>query len=261
MSISAVEVSLAASDNPASIEWVKIPSGEFLYGRECETAFIRKPFLIGKYPVTQVQYQIFIDANPDYPVPYNKEFPFYCWDQKTRQHPSDKANHPVVLVNWENALAFCRWAKCRLPNDAEWEKAARGTDGSIFPWSESWLNLNKWCAACNVQNKKDAYYCENCGAILATPANDPNWVAGKFCNSREATISGTTPVDDFPLGVSPYGVWDMSGNVWEMMSSRFARGGSWLNKVCDATTTFAPLEVGGFTGYIDLGFRCARDIP
>jgi hypothetical protein len=84
-----------------------------------------------------------------------------------------KPSHPVVLVTWDDAQAFCKWAKCRLPTEDEWEKAARGTDGCIYPWGD-------------------------------------DWVDGKYCNTADAGIGGTTPVDMYPAGVSPYGVWNMS---------------------------------------------------
>jgi formylglycine-generating enzyme required for sulfatase activity len=83
-----------------------------------------------------------------------------------------------VWVNWDDAAAFCKWGGYRLPTEEEWEKAARGEDGRTYPWGEDWVN-------------------------------------GKYCNSEEAGIGDTTPVDAFPEGVSPYGVWDIVGNVFE----------------------------------------------
>jgi serine/threonine-protein kinase len=208
----------ATSDNPAGIEWIEIPAGEFLYGENKERQFIRKPYLIAKFPVTQAQYQLFIDANPKYEVPSD-------WNKAKRKHPTGKANHPVVNVSWNDAQEFCEWAKCRLPTEVEWEKAARGTDGRTYPWGE-------------------------------------DWVAGKYCNSSEAKIGGTTPVDDYPDGVSPYGVWDMSGNVWEWTASKYdasnyaLRGGSWYNF---SNLVRATDRLGGVPSYIYnyIGFRCA----
>jgi formylglycine-generating enzyme required for sulfatase activity len=89
-------------------------------------------------PVTQAQYQTFIDANPNYPVPYRDESwaKPYNWDKAKRRHPVDKSNHPVVLVSWNDAQTYCQWAGVRLPTEEEWEKAARGTDGREYPWGD-----------------------------------------------------------------------------------------------------------------------------
>lgn len=175
--------------NPANIEWVSIPVGSFLYGERKQRKEIAEAYEIGKYPVTNAQYKLFLDANPNHQVPKD-------WDSSRRMYQPDKANHPVVYVNWEDAQAFCRWGGYRLPTKIEWEKAARGTDGRTYPWGEQWVD-------------------------------------GKYCNSLEARIGCLTPVDRFPTGVSPYGAWDMSGNVWEWTDSKsehgrqIVRGGSW----------------------------------
>ena len=83
----------------------------------------------------------------------------------------------MVNVSWEDAQAFCQWAGVRLPSEAEWEKAARGTDGRIYPWGDQ------------------------------SPTKE-------LCNFG-GNIGDTTPVDRYPGGASPFGVLDMSGNVWE----------------------------------------------
>lgn len=208
-----------AADNPAGIEWVEIPAGEFLYGDNKEKQFLRKAFLIGKYPVTNAQYKRFLEANPGYSVPRD-------WEPKQRIYPPGKQDHPVVNVSWQDAQAFCQWAQCRLPTETEWEKAARGTDGRKYPWGEDWVN-------------------------------------GKYCNSAEAKLGGTTPVDCHPEGVSPYGAWDMSGNVWEWMetsydgSKKVLRGGSWLSS--DILVRSA-VRGRDFPSYAcgNGGFRCVR---
>jgi formylglycine-generating enzyme required for sulfatase activity len=118
------------------IEWVTIPAGEFLMGsdkkkdkraRDNETPQHRLHLLvfqIGKYPVTNAQYQVFVKAI-GYRVPSH-------WENG--DIPKGKENHPVTSVSWEDALAFCKWAGLRLPSEAEREKAARGVDGRIWPW-------------------------------------------------------------------------------------------------------------------------------
>ncbi len=99
----------------------------------------------------------------------------------TESHIPDKADHPVVTVSWHDAQAFCKWAGVLLPTEAEWEKAARGTDGRMWPWG----------------NDK--------------PTKD-------HCNFN-GNVGDTTPAGSYPKGVSPYGCLDMAGNVWEWTSS------------------------------------------
>jgi eukaryotic-like serine/threonine-protein kinase len=168
-------------ENPAGIAWVEIPAGEFMFGKEKQKRKLENPFLIGKYPVTNHQYKKFIDGNSKYPVPEH-------WDEENRCYPVGKDNHPVVYVSWYDVEKFCEWAKCGLPSEEEWEKAARCSDGRIFPWGNEWID-------------------------------------GMYCNSYESGINDTTPVDKFSGGKSPYGVWDMSGNVWEWTSTlKFGTG-------------------------------------
>jgi serine/threonine protein kinase len=208
------------ADNPAGIDWVWIPGGEFLYGENNERHYVHEPFEIGRYSVTNKQYKRFIDASPRIRVPKH-------WDERKRTYPPGKADHPVVHVSCDDAITFCQWANCRLPSHIEWEKAARGTDGRTFPWGEEWLS-------------------------------------GRYCNSKEAGIGDTTVVDNYAEGVSPYGVWDMSGNVCEWTSSvkravfYFLCGGSWYldRNVARAASRNFYLPPNFRLGHI--GFRVAR---
>lgn len=199
-------------DNPAGIEWVEIPAGDFLYGENKQKTKIAKPYRIGKYPVTNAQYKRFIDANPQQPVPNH-------WDTQARAYPPSLENHPVAYVNLDDAQAFCHWAGCRLPRELEWEKAARGTKGFVYPWGNEWLD-----GVCNVKS------------------------------------SGTTPVDTYPEGISPYGVWDMSGNVWEWTTEGVLRGGSWDSVMWSVRSSNRVWDSPD-RRYDVVGFRCASSAP
>lgn len=128
-------------------------------------------FYIDETPVTCAEYKIFLDAHPDHAAPRD-------WDQRRRIFPRGKEKHPVVYVSWQDAEEYASWSGKRLPTEAQWEKAARGTDARLYPWG----------------NEFD-------------PAR---------CNSWERGIRNTTPVTQYaPIGNSPYGVMDLAGNVWE----------------------------------------------
>ncbi len=178
-------------------EQVWIPAGKFLYGKD-KRKLTLPGFWIDVTPVTQAEYQRFIQANPKHPVPYRDEnwAQSYNWNQRRRTSPAGKEQHPVVLVSWHDAVAYAQWAGKRLLTEEEWEKTARGTDGRAYPWGNDF----------DAQN----------------------------CNTYEGEVGGTTPVGRYsPQGDSPYGCVDMAGNVWEWTASDYSsdykvlRGGSW----------------------------------
>jgi formylglycine-generating enzyme required for sulfatase activity len=157
-------------------------------------------YRISRYPVTNAQYRVFIKAGG-----YTEKWKA-CWskegwewrEQETITEPRwaggdfDRLNHPVVRVSWYEASAFCRWLtlqlresgeltakeEVRLPTEAEWEKAARGMDGQIYPWGNEQIRP-------------------------------------ELANYSDTGLGVTSAVGCFPRGVSPYGCEEMAGNVWE----------------------------------------------
>ena len=143
--------------------------------------------------------------------------------------------HPVVYVSFEDALKYCEWKtkkeglqgrQYRLPSEYEWEKAARGTDGREYSWGDEFDK--------------------------------------EKCNSYESGINDTTPVDKYPDGVSPYGCYDIAGNVWEWVDNwydkkqenRVLRGGSWNSVQVLARASYRYwIEPSDRNNYV--GFRVA----
>jgi formylglycine-generating enzyme required for sulfatase activity len=180
---------------------VRVPAGTFLMGSTPQQAqqaikdgadknwvaweqpqheMTLSEYSIGKYLVTNLQYQVFIRESGHKPP--------QGWDGD--QYPQGRDAHPVVNVSWEDAAAYCEWLSkktskpYRLPTEAEWEKAARGTDGRIWPWGNNF--------------------------------------GEKMANTAEMKINSTSPVGQFsPQGDSPYGCADMIGNVWEWCADWF----------------------------------------
>jgi formylglycine-generating enzyme required for sulfatase activity len=240
---------------------VLIPAGEFVMGNNGrgttdgpgdpdETPVHRvfvDAFYIDQYETTNSMYQEFVRAT-------SRHSPKH-W--KGKSYPEGKANHPVVYVDWYDANAFCQWAKKRLPTEEEWEKAARGTDGRIFPWGSAYSNDR---------------------------ANTPQyWLAKGVSEDNLGLKGGTLPVGSFENGKSRYGLYDMAGNVYEWTSSwylpypgnkvwnihygnknKVLRGGSWYDCLSYGCGLSAPTyNRSRFSPEIKnmgFGFRCAKSL-
>lgn len=200
-------------------------------------------FAITATPITNAQYAVFVAAT-DHPAPgvdaktwagYGLIHPF----ARTRRHawsgnrpPAGRADHPVVLVSHDDALAYAGWLsertgrKWRLPSEEEWEKAARGGDGRRFPWGDEF---------------------------------DP-----KRLNSHDRGPFDTTPVGRFADGKSPFGLLDAAGQVFEWTRTpsgrdRFiVKGGSWDDKGCGVCRPAARHSRPGNLKHILIGFRLVR---
>jgi formylglycine-generating enzyme required for sulfatase activity len=240
----------------AADEMARIPAGWFLMGSNDGPADERPQhkldvaeFLMDRTPVTNAQFARFMNGvgtqAPDGQRWYDVD------DADARVHRRDGKwqadagfeNHPVAEVSWHGAAAYCRWLNKRLPTEAQWEKAARGSDGRKYPWGNE----------------------------------APDRTRAHF----SAGWNDTRPVGSFPKGASPYGALDMAGNGWEWVSSlylpypydprdgredmqrsdaRGTRGGGHDSSAPELTTTHRGTNVSRNprSGHHNIGFRCAR---
>ncbi len=247
---------------PARDEMVRIPAGWFLMGSDKKVdrnAYQpefpqRKVYLdaydIDKYEVTTVQFLRFVLAT-------NRP-PLVDWKYDGGNFQEAMASHPVMHVSWYDAEAYCQWAGKRLPTEAEWEKAARGDDGRIYPWGNQPAGLSR----------------ANFGRTgLSGPVRDRP--------ERLLLYPPIISVDKYENAVSPYGVFQMAGNVAEWVADWYDpayykiapeknpkgpergtqkafRGGGWI----DSTPAVRVAQRNGTdpnTKMNWLGFRCARD--
>jgi len=230
---------------------VPVPAGWFLMGSDPRRDPAAGPqeqpqrevrldaFEIDRYEVSNAQYLLFVLATGASWPPYWKADPF----------PEKMVRHPVIAITWQEATAYCRWAGKRLPTEAEWEKAARGTDGRLFPWGNQpagWGRSN-----------------------IAHPGS-----------KRGLKYPPLANVDRYDRGVSPYGVYQMAGNVAEWVADWFDpgyylsgasdnphgpglgedkvfRGGSWNEDPEVARSAGRGAQAPDHRSYL-IGLRCAR---
>lgn len=224
---------------------VLVPAGEFIWGGSVQ---IPRPqhriyldaFYLDKFEVTVSQYSKFL-AISDHRHPNR-------WSESNLGNDADR---PVIGVTWYDAREYCRWADKRLPTDAEWEKAARGTDGREYPWGQE------------VPTQKYANF-----------GKRDDWWKG---------YSTLAKVGSYALDISPYGVYDMAGNVEEWVADwidiegqyyktdlsrnptgpmlgqfKILRGGSWFTPATGLPIRIPSWSDPSITNF-SIGFRCAQD--
>jgi len=239
----------AGADEPDVGEWVRVPAGAFVMGMASgqpderpERTVTLSEFEIARHEVTNEQYLAFWEATggDHRPADLTGVSDFGAWPERARRRP----RHPVVGVTWEAASAYCAWVGGRLPSEAEWEKAARGSTERVWPWGD----------------EQDA-------SRANTSANDGH--------------ATTSPVASYPAGASPYGVEDMAGNAAEWVadwysdsyyargpltdppgaesgSRKVVRGGSWMDSLMVARAT-RRLPASPDMQAAFIGFRVVRD--
>ncbi len=239
---------------------VSVPAGEFLMGSPQDVGDAKEhpqhavtldAFWIDKYEVSNDQYRrCVVDGACTAPVDCD-------WSEPTYEDPS-KGDHPVACVSWFDAEAYCAWAGARLPTEAEWEKAARGTDSRTYPWG-------------NAFDASRLNYC------------DRNCEFDYRDNEVDDGYARTAPVGSYLEGASPYRALDMAGNVWEWVADwygddtyssdlahnptgptsgghRVLRGGSWDNAQDDTRAALRHTSDPEWRSPT-YGFRCATSSP
>ncbi|UVT16135.1 MAG: SUMF1/EgtB/PvdO family nonheme iron enzyme [Nitrospira sp.] len=245
----AVSNRLTLGGSPGGVGWtdiqdmpmILVPAGEFTMGSlmgDDEKPVRRiylNAFYMDKYEVTVGQYARYLEVTDMEEPP----------DWSIMNQPQHQ-RRPVVNVNWEDAVKYCKWAGKRLPTEAEWEKAARGTDGRIYPWGNE----------------------------------APSRLHANYGRKERDDHMALVPVGSFEEGKSMYGIYDMAGNAWEWVfdwydhdyykngprknpigpakgDGKVVRGGSWLYvaEFLRSAHRFSAQPTNRYFGY---GFRCAK---
>jgi len=246
------------TDNGVSMRLV--PAGEFSMGEgdEAHTVYL-DAFYMDKYEVTNALYKACEEAGVCTPPQ-----PTNSYTRDSYYGNSEFDNYPVIYVDWSQAQAYCEWrgtstgSDTHLPTEAQWEKAARGTDARAYPWGDTF------------DGTKVNFCDKNCPFDWADKTVDDGF-------------ADTAPVDSYESGQSPYGIYNLAGNVWEWTAdwysetyyqssplknplgpdsgtSRVLRGGAWYNGDSYVRSADRNWLDPSYTDN-NIGFRCARSLP
>ncbi len=273
-----VIILLIAAGRQDAVEMIQVPAGEFVMGSDTGESYERpthvvyvNEFWIDNTEVTNAQFAEFVEAT-DYQTEVESKGGFLYGpegrvltpgaDWRHPQGPDSDLtgleDHPVVLVSWNDAAAYCEWRGARLPTEAEWEKAARGDDERTHPWGEG-------------VDASRLNYCDSRCPF--------DWRV----NDQDDGYRFTAPVGSYPAGAGPYGALDMAGNVREWVSDwydpgyyassperdpsgpslgelKVARGSAWNDVEWTIHATDRYYYLPHFGGN-EVGFRCAGGAP
>jgi iron(II)-dependent oxidoreductase len=241
----AVTITAAGADPIPGNPLIAIPAGPFVFGNDSgpdnerpRQVVLGEAFAINRTEITNAEYQRFVDAT-GHRSPFYGNHPFLGLDDR-----------PVVGVSFDDADAFCRFYGLSLPSERQYERAARGPDGALYPWGADPPGLthaNGGADECCGGDDRDGY-------------------------------NMTAPANSYPAGASPEGVLNLVGNVWEWTRDIYApyegdpdpatagryrvlRGGSWNSDPAHLTTTYRLAYAPDFRFAANGGFRCVRSAP
>jgi formylglycine-generating enzyme required for sulfatase activity len=238
-----------------------VPAGEFSMGSENGDSDERPvhqvyldAFYMDMYEVTNAAYRACVSAGVCTP-PHDTS----SATRSIYYGNSQYDNYPVIYVDWEQANTYCEWRGGSLPTEAQWEKAARGTDGRTYPWG-------------NAFDGTKVNFC------------DKNCPFGELDKTVDDGYADTSPVGSYESGKSPYGIYDLAGNVWEWVADwydpnyyasspssnplgpssgqdRVLRGGSWDVNRYGVRSAYRNYYTPDVINFFSVGFRCARSLP
>lgn len=273
-------VAAAVDDGPCPAGMVKVDGGKMFMGTDRDAAVLAPahpahqvevtPYCIGAHEVTVDEYRSCSEIGECKRAHRTSEWPGSedtpAWNELCNESYDDRGDHPINCVTWAQAKRYCEHVGGRLPTEAEWEMAARGSDGRVYPWGDE---------------APDRDHMNGCGAECKT------WRAAKGLPQTPGLLyaasdkyPGTAPVGSFPAGRTQWGLDDIAGNVFEWTADSYApypgaepasgsddgtprrviRGGafnSFLPDHADPALRFPQAEGAHTHG---IGFRCAADV-